>query len=352
MAVVEQSLAGARGRNLRRRAGKLFGNRWTLVVILALVAVAVVIGADAKNISGVRMLTLVVRGVMLGGILSLGAVGVTLIYGVLKMSNFAHGDYMTVGAYLGFALVGVLPHGPRIAGLSFGYEFIVALLLVMPLMGLIAYGLDRFTFRRLRVRRSPPIMMAMAALGLAFGVRSIVYMVFGADFAFFYTGATRPSIELFSGVRIRTDQLFILVLAIVLIVLVYLLLERTKIGKAMRATADNLDLARISGIDTERVVFWTWLIGGALAGAGGMLYGLDVQLRPEMGWWLLLPLFASVILGSIGNVYGALVGAFTIGIVWQVSGAFMNPAYGPGAAFLVMILVLLIRPEGLLGRRG
>src|SRR5690606_2992343 len=147
VAVVEQSLAGARGRNFRRRAGRLLGNRWTLVVILLLVAVAVVIGADAKNISAVRMLTLVVRGVMLGGILALGAVGVTLIYGVLKMSNFAHGDYMTVGAYLGFAVVGVLPHGPRIAGLSFGYEFLVALLLVMPLMGLIAYGLDRFTFR-------------------------------------------------------------------------------------------------------------------------------------------------------------------------------------------------------------
>src|SRR5690606_21031145 len=88
----------------------------------------------------------------------------------------------------------------------------------------------------------------------------------------------------------------------------------------------------------ERVVFWTWLIAGALAGAGGMLYGLDVQLRPEMGWWLLLPLFASVILGTIGNVYGALLGAFTMGIVWQVSTAFVNPAYGPAAAFVVMIL--------------
>lgn len=352
MAIVDQSLTRARNRNWRRRAGRLLGNRWTLVTILVLVAVAVVVGASVNDISGVRMLGLVVRGVMLGGILALGSVGITLVYGVLKMSNFAHGDFMTLGAYIGFVIVGILPHGPRIAGLSFGYEFIVALLVVMPLVGLIAYGLDRVTFRRLRARRSPPIMMAMAALGLAFGVRSIIYMVFGADFAFFYTGRTRPSMELFADIRIRTDQLFILVLAIVLIVAMYLLLERTKIGKAMRATADNLDLARISGIDTERVVFWTWLIGGALAGAGGLLYGLDVQLRPEMGWWLLIPLFASVILGSIGNVYGALVGAFTIGIVWQVSSAFMNPAYGPAAAFVVMILVLLIRPDGLLGKRS
>src|SRR5690606_28306540 len=147
---------------------------------------------------------------------------------------------------------------------------------------------------------------------------------------------------LLPGLRVRTDQLFILGAAVVLIILVYLLLERTKIGKAMRAMADNADLARISGIATERVGFWTWLISGALAGAGGLLYGLDVQLRPEIGWWLLLPLFAAVILGSSGHVYGALFGALVMGIGWQVSSAFVNPAYGPAAAFVVMILALLV----------
>ena len=118
----------------------------------------------------------------------------------------------------------------------------------------------------------------------------------------------------------------------------------------MRATADNPDLARVSGIDTNRVILWTWLIGGGLAAAGGMLYALDVQLRPEMGWWLLLPLFASVILGTRQR-YGALAGAFIIGIVWQVSSAFINPTYGHGIAFLVMVLVLLVRPQGLFGGR-
>ncbi|MFA5568118.1 MAG: branched-chain amino acid ABC transporter permease, partial [Trueperaceae bacterium] len=197
-----------------------------------------------------------------------------------------------------------------------------------------------------------PIMFAMAALGLAFGIRSLIYIFWGADFSFYYTGRPRPAFELFAGVRVRPDQLFILGLAIVLIVSVYLLLERTKVGKAMRAMADNPDLARVTGIDTNRVVFWTWLIAGGMAAAGGMLYGLDVQLRPEMGWWLLLPLFASVILGTIGNAYGAMAGAFIIGIVWQVSTAFVNPAYGHGISFLVMVLVLLVRPEGLFGKRG
>jgi len=336
--------------NWRQRLRRVLDSRWTVVGLVVVVVAAVALAAVSKDITAVRLLGLGVRGVMLGGILALGAVGLTLVYGVLKMSNFAHGDYMTVGAYSAFVVVALLPKGAPILWFSFGYEFLLGLLLAMPLVGLLAYGLDRFTFRRLRARRSQPIMMAMAALGIAFGVRSIVYMVFGADFSFFYSGRARPAVELFSGIRVRPDQLFILAMAVVLIALTYFLLERTKIGKAMRATADNADLARVSGIDTERVVFWTWLIGGALAGAGGVMYGLDVQLRPEMGWWLLLPLFASVILGSIGNVYGALFGAFTIGIVWQVSSAFMNPSYGPAAAFVVMILVLLVRPEGLLGR--
>ncbi len=276
--------------------------------------------------------------------------GVTLVFGVLKMANFAHGDLMTVGAYLGLLVLTVLPKGPALAPFSFGYEFLVALLLVVPLVGVLSYGIDRFAFRPLRKRRAQPIMFAMAALGLAFGLRSLVYIFWGADFTFYYIGRARPAVELFAGVRVKPDQLFILGLAAVLILGVYLLLERTKMGKAMRATADNSDLARVSGIDTNQVVFWTWLIGGGLAAAGGLLYGLDVQLRPEMGWWLLLPLFAAVILGTIGNAYGAMAGALVIGVVWQMSSAFINPAYGHGMAFLVMILVLLVRPEGLFGR--
>ncbi|HZW99856.1 MAG TPA: branched-chain amino acid ABC transporter permease [Trueperaceae bacterium] len=340
----------SRGRAFRRAASHALSSRWSLLALLGLLAVLVIVFGALEGIPASRLLGLTVRGILLGGALALGALGITLVFGVLKMANFAHGDYMTTGAYLGLVVMALIPASAPILGLGFGYEFVIALLIVMPLTGLVAYGLDRVTFRRLRKRRAAPIMMAMAALGLAFGVRSIIYMVFGADFTFYYQGGPRPIVELLPGLRVRTDQLFILAAAVVLIFLVYLLLERTKIGKAMRAMADNSDLARISGIATERVVFWTWLISGGLAGAGGMLYALDVQLRPEMGWWLLLPLFAAVILGSIGNVYGALFGAFTMGIVWQVSSAFVNPAYGPAAAFVVMILALLVRPQGLMGR--
>ena len=353
-ATVEPVGEGAMVVRLRpgERLRAALGSRTAMIVALVALVAVFVIAAVVKGLPPDRLLSLLVRGVLLGGMLSLGAVGVTLVFGVLKMANFAHGDFMTLGAYLGLIAVTILPTGAPIGPFSFGYEFLVGLLVAMPLVGLVAFGLDRVTFRRLRQRRSAPIMHAMAALGIAFGIRSLVYIVWGADFSFYYSGRARPAFELFAGVRVRPDQIFILALSVVLIVAVYLLLERSKVGKAMRAMADNPDLARVSGIDTDRVVFWTWLIGGSLAAAGGMLYGLDAQLRPEMGWWLLLPLFASVILGTIGNPYGALGGAFIIGIVWQMSTAFVNPAYGHGMAFLVMILVLLVRPEGLFGKRG
>jgi len=207
-------------------------------------------------------------------------------------------------------------------------------------------------YRPLRERRSSLVILAMSSLAMAFFIRSFIYLGWGADFRFFYPGRPRPAIDLIFGIRVRPDQLFIFGLTVVLIFLLYLLLEKTKIGKAMRATADNIDLARVTGINTDQIIFWTWFIGGTLAAIGGIMYGLDAQLRPEMGFFFLIPLFAAVIVGSIGNPYGALAGAFLIGIVWQVSTAFISPTYGPGMAFLIMILVLIIRPQGIFGRPG
>jgi len=295
---------------------------------------------------------------MLGSIIALGAIGLSLVYGVLRFANFAHGDLMTVGAYVAlFMVVGVLPQGPPLAPFSFGWEFLAALLVAMLVTGLVAFTIDRVIYRPLRLRRSPGIILAMAALGVAFFVRSIIYLTWGSDFHFYYLARARSAVELPLGIRIRPDQIFILGLALVLVLLIYLLLEKTKMGKAMRATSDNPELARVSGINTERVILWTWLIGGGLAGVGGVMYALDAQLRPEMGWFLLLPMFAAVILGGIGNPYGALAGGLIIGIVQQVSTAFLTPppvraAYAPGVAFLIMILVLLVRPQGIFGKPG
>ena len=322
-----------------------------MIVLLVVLFLLIALLAQMQGVSGDRLFSLAVRGVLLSGIIAMGAIGLSLIFGVLGIPNFAHGDFMTAGAYLTFPIVMLIPGGP-LEPFSFGLDFVIALLIVMPAVGLLGYGLDRMIFRPLRVRKSSAVIQAMASLAAAFLIRSFVYIFWGADFTFYYTGRPRPAFELFPDIRVRPDQLFILGLALLMIFLIYLMLEKSKMGKAMRATSDNRDLARISGIDTERVVFWTWMIGGGLAAAGGMMYGLDAQLRPEMGWWLLLPLFAAVILGTIGNPYGALVGALVIGVVWQMSSAFLNPAYGPGVAFAVMIIVLLFRPQGIFGKPG
>lgn len=334
------------------RVGKLLSTRNLMIAALIGVVVLLVLTAQAKDISATLILRLAVYGIMLGSIIALGAIGLSLIYGVLRFANFAHGELMSVGAYLALALMAVLPQGKPLSPLSFGWELLLALVVTMIATGGIAFGIDWILYRHLRNRRSPRVILAMSALGAAFFVRSIIYLVWGADFRFYYWGRARLALHLPLGIRVRPDQFFILGLALTLIILLYLLLERTKMGKAMRATADNPELARVTGIDTARVIRWTWMIGGGLAAAGGVFLGLDAQLRPEMGWWMLLPMFAAVILGGIGNPYGALAGGLIIGMTQQISTAFIKTTYKPGVAFLIMIVILLVRPQGLFGRRG
>jgi branched-chain amino acid transport system permease protein/neutral amino acid transport system permease protein len=246
----------------------------------------------------------------------------------------------------------VLPAGPALRPFSFGWEFLAALVLAMPLVGVVALGLDRVVYRRLRRQNASLVLFAMASLAMAFFLRSLIYLIWGPDFYFYYDARANPVLDLPLNIRVQADQLFIVVLAFAIVGLVHLLLTRTRMGKAMRATANNPDLAQIRGINTERVIAWTWIMGGALAAAGGVMYGLSSQLRPEMGFWLLLPMFAAVIMGGVGNPRGALVGALIIGVTQQVATAFLNPAYGPAVAFALMVLTLLVRPQGLFGARG
>lgn len=328
---------------------------WRPYLAAAVAAAAVAHFAWSVQRSGLGarfVLSLAAWGVMLGGILALAAIGLTLVYGVLRFGNFAHGDLMTVGAYAALGLLPLLPRTPPVRPFSFGWEFVGVLVAAMAITSLVAVGVDRVLYRPLRRRRSSPVLISMASLGAAFFLRSAVYLGWGADFRFYYPGRSRPSLSLPLGIRLRPDQLFIVGLAVALVVATYLVLARTWMGKAMRATADNPVLARVSGINTERIAMWTWLMGGALAGAGGVMLALDSQLRPEMGWSLLLPLFAAAIVGSIGNPQGALVGGLVMGIVQQVSTAVVNPAYAPGVALLVMVIILMFRPQGIFGRPG
>lgn len=303
------------------------------------------------------MLELFVYGIVHGSIIALGAIGLTLIYGILGFANFAHGDLMTAGAYMALFLVTGLfswigipdtTFGP----LSFGLRMALAFPISMITVSAIAILLDRLIYRKLRRKGSSAVILAMSALGASFIIRMTILIIWGSDYILFRPGVLRFAIQLPLGVKIRPDQIFLVLAVFFLVTILHLFLQRTKMGKAMRATADNVDLARISGIDTERIIMWTWGIGGALAASGGILYGIDVQLHAGMGWNFILPLFAAAILGSIGNIYGALLGGFVIGIAQQVSTAFLLPTYKPAVAFFIMILILLFRPQGIFGGSG
>ncbi|GGX89850.1 branched-chain amino acid ABC transporter permease [Litchfieldella qijiaojingensis] len=341
-----------RDKRLGERVHDVVQTRAFLLAAIAVVLLLLLVLAQLQGVSAERLLSLAAWGMMLGGIIGLGSIGLTLVYGVLKFPNFSHGALVTLGAYFTFAFLAWLPQGEPLSPLSFGWEFPVALLLSMPLVGLVAMVVDRAVYRRLRNQHAHLVLFAMASLAMAFFLRSIIYIAWGPDFHFYYPGRPNPALTLPLNIRVRADQLFILALALVLMLGVYALLERTRIGKAMRATADNPELAQVRGINTERVIAWTWLLGGALAAAGGTMYGLSSQLRPEMGFWLLLPMFAATIMGGIGNPYGALAGALIIGVAHQVSTAFLDPTYGPAVAFVLMVIVLLVRPQGLFGRGG
>lgn len=299
------------------------------------------------------MAELVGYGVVLGSIITLGAVGLTLIYGIVRFANFAHGDLMTIGAYLTLLLTArVFPalgiSDSRLGPLSFGWVMLASFVPAMLVTGLVAVGVDRLVYRRMRDLRAGAVMLSIASLAMAFVLRSLIYILWGPDFHF-YSKGLRPMLMLPLGIKLRPDQIFIIVTSWVLVIALYVFLQRTKMGKALRAMADNPELARVTGIPTERMTTWAWMIGGGMAAAGGILLGIDSQVRPEMGWILLLPLFAAVILGSIGNAYGALVGGLVIGIGQQVSTQWLMPAYKPAVAFAILILILLVRPKGIFG---
>jgi branched-chain amino acid transport system permease protein/neutral amino acid transport system permease protein len=300
------------------------------------------------------MLELFVYGIVFGSIISLGAIGLSLVFGIIRFANFAHGDLMSAGAFVAlFMVTGLLSWigipDTKFGPLSFGLRMLIAFPVSMAIVGGVAIALDRILYRKLRMKKSGPVMLAMSSLGAAFILRMIILILWGADSLFYRPGLIRQALQLPLGIKIRPDQILILAVVGLLVGLLHMFLQKTKLGKAMRATADNMELALVSGIDTERIIIWTWGIGGALAAAGGILYGIDVQVHPYMGWNFLIPLFAATILGTIGNIYGAMVGGLVIGVAQQVSTAFMLPTYKPAVAFMVMIIILLVRPKGIFG---
>ncbi|OCQ92949.1 branched-chain amino acid ABC transporter permease [Nostoc sp. MBR 210] len=280
-----------------------------------------------------QVIQLIVNGIALGSIIALAAVGLTLTYGILRLSNFAHGDFLTLGAYLTLLV--------NAAGVN------IWLSMILAAVGTVAAMLlsEKLLWSKMRLIRATSTTLIIISIGLALFLRNGIILVWGGKNQIYNVPVT--SAWDFFGVKIPQNQLLVLGLAVLAIVGLHYLLQNTKIGKAMRAVADDLDLARVSGINVEQVILWTWLIAGILTSLGGSMYGLITAVRPNMGWFLILPLFASVILGGIGNPYGAIAAAFIIGIAQEVSTIWLGSQYKQGIALLMMILVLLIRPKGL-----
>jgi len=193
----------------------------------------------------------------------------------------------------------------------------------------------------------------MSSIGVALGLRNILQF-FWSPQPHYYSEIIQHAVSLPAlNIRIKPDEVFIIIVAIVLVVLVHAFMRYTKMGKAMRAMADNATLAQITGINTDRVIIWTWVIGAGLAATAGILAGIENKfITPELGWQMLLSIFAGVVLGGIGNPYGAILGGMIIGISEEVSTAFISTGYKPAVAFVIMIIMLLVKPTGLLGRKN
>ena len=324
--------------------------RWTAWHSVALAAALVLVAGATPFVN----MGLVVNGAVLGAIIALGAIGLTLIYGILNFANIAHGDYMTLGAYLtlfivGGALAALGIEGTGLGPFTFGYPVLLALPVAAAAVAAVAIGLDALIYRRLRARGVNAVVLAMASLGVAIALRGLVQIVWSGD-AQRLPRESKSVYHLPMDVRVPPDAIFVAAVAVALVTAVYLILTRTKMGKAMRATADNPQLARVSGIDTQRVIRWTWAMGASLAATAGVLLAVyQAQMLPIMGWRFLIPLFAAAILGGIGNPYGALVGAFAIGVASEVSTQWINPSYKPAVAFAILIAMLLARPRGIFG---
>jgi neutral amino acid transport system permease protein len=305
------------------------------VTALAILAVIVVVMIAAKGLHDVAQTGL--TGLSLGAIYALGAVGLTLVYGILKLVNFAHGDFLTFGAYMAY-----------VVNVTWGMPLVLGVFFAMAMTALLGVFFEKLMWGPMRARRAGLLQLLLMSIGLAFVIRAVIQYVWSTELRFLDVNVIE-TVEVF-GLRIGRTSLVILVVGIVLIVGIGLMLRYTLLGKRMRALSDNLELAETSGIDTSRVILYTWIFAGALAGLAGVMAAATTEVRPELGFELLLPIFAAVILGGIGDAFGALVGGLVLGVIIEWSTMFIDARWKVTIGFVALIVVLMVRPQGIFGR--
>lgn len=317
---------------------------WAIALLLLVAATALL-----ASVLGRSAVQGAIQGVVVGSIYVLGASGLSLTYGIKGFANFAHGDLMTVGAYVAFT-VNVLQ----------GQDILWGIVLSIMTVAFLAMFLELSVFRRLEGR---PVAALIASVGISLVLQNALAGIFLPDVRYLNVGIP-PDFPIgdtglsFNAVKGGLT----LAVSIFLIAFLHVLLKYTTLGKAMRACADDLDLARTSGINTRNVILWTWAIAGAFAAVAGVLLAVIVNVFPLLGFFVLLFIFAAVIIGGIGSPYGAMIGGLVVGVVQKLSNVTFSAlkeanvleggaAYEPAGAFLVMIVVLLIKPEGIMGTR-
>jgi neutral amino acid transport system permease protein len=280
-----------------------------------------------------------VNGVKFGLIIAMTAIGLSLIFGTTGLINFAHGDLVAFGAFSAYLL-----------NTTFGLHLLVAAPIAIVMTALFAGGLDRGLWRPLRQRGTGLIAMLVISIGLAFVIRHLILLQFGGSRRPYQQYALQQS-NTYGLIRLGPAELWVMGLSVLILVGVALLLTRTRIGKSMRAVADNRDLAESSGIDVQRTILSVWILGGALTATGGIFLGLIESVDYLMGFRLLLLMFAGVILGGLGSAYGAMIGSLVVGLVSEVSTVYFSSELKYVWALLVLIIVLLVRPQGILGTK-
>jgi branched-subunit amino acid ABC-type transport system permease component len=286
---------------------------------------------------------LLANGLVTGSVIAIAAVGVSLVYGILRLVNFAHGDYMAFGALAAYEFNGPL-----------GLGIVASVLLGMVVTAVLSLVLDAVLWRPLRVRRAGFMSLFLASIGLALVLRQVLLLAYGPQPHEYEVDPFK--VHVIRSVRLSEAQFLTIVIAAVAIVAIGVFLSRSTIGRTMRALADDRALAGIAGINVGRVIAYTWILSGLLAGLAGVLAGMiQTSFNPNFGFQLLLPVFAAVVLGGVGSAYGALAGGLALGIAMELSTwpsllGGVNPVYKPVVAFAVLIAALMVRPQGLFGR--
>ena len=281
---------------------------------------------------------LLLNGIIAGSIYALFAVGLTMVYGVFRFINFAHGELIAWGAYIAFFFT----RSP------FSLPIYLAALPALSIAAVIGLAQDRFVYRKLR--RGNRITLLIASIGLSYLLRNAIRLIWGSDLQTYGLPLAR-GIAL-AGLSITATQIAMIAAAIFFLGILYLILTRTRLGKSLRAVADNITLAQIMGITIEKVSVTVWLLAAVFSAVGGILLAVDTNLEPLMGLTNLVKAFAAVLLGGAGNVWGALLGGLFIGIAENIGVAFISPGYKDFISFALIVLMLLFRPRGIFGIIG